>query len=471
MFPALALGRALASRGRGGDPAHRQPRCPLCRRRAALHRGQRRQPLGRDRGHAQGPGAARPGPGPEPRRPAARPAGGRRELRRLRLGPGGPGRRHEPGAAPRPRAERRVRPGQPADRALRPRGGAELRRRRPRFRPGRACAACSPAIRPAPSSPATPAVAPASDRFRVLVLGGSQGARIFSDVVPAAVALLPAELRARLVLAQQCRPEDLERVRAAYAELGFPAELATFFADVPTRMAATDLLVSRSGASTVAELLALGRPSLAGALPARGRRPSDRQCPRTGRGRCGHRGAAARAHRGAAGGGARRPDALTRAPECDGRPGPAAGPPRRGRAPARRGPGPGRGASPMTMVPHTVGPIHFVGIGGIGMSGIAEILSNLGYTVQGSDIGDSANVQRLRAAGDRGGTGPRRPEPGQGQGGRGLDRDPCGQSRAGGGACQAAAGRAPCRHAGRADAAQALDRGRPAPTARPRPRR
>ena len=50
----------------------------------------------------------------------------------------------------------------------------------------------------------------------------------------------------------------------------------------------------------------------------------------------------------------------------------------------------------MTMVPHTVGPIHFVGIGGIGMSGIAEILSNLGYRVQGSDIGDSANVQRLR---------------------------------------------------------------------------
>jgi UDP-N-acetylglucosamine--N-acetylmuramyl-(pentapeptide) pyrophosphoryl-undecaprenol N-acetylglucosamine transferase len=113
-----------------------------------------------------------------------------------------------------------------------------------------------------PEFAATPAVAPASDRFRVLVLGGSQGARIFSDVVPAAVAQLPAELRARLVLAQQCRPEDLERVRAAYAELGFPAELATFFADVPTRMAATDLLVSRSGASTVAELLALGRPSL-----------------------------------------------------------------------------------------------------------------------------------------------------------------------------------------------------------------
>jgi UDP-N-acetylglucosamine--N-acetylmuramyl-(pentapeptide) pyrophosphoryl-undecaprenol N-acetylglucosamine transferase len=110
------------------------------------------------------------------------------------------------------------------------------------------------AARLAPTAP--------SDRFRVLVLGGSQGARVFSDVVPAAVALLPAELRARLELAQQCRPEDLDRVRAAYAELGCTVELASFFSDVPERMAAVDLLVSRSGASTVAEILALGRPSL-----------------------------------------------------------------------------------------------------------------------------------------------------------------------------------------------------------------
>lgn len=107
-----------------------------------------------------------------------------------------------------------------------------------------------------------PTVQPAPGRFRVLVLGGSQGARVFSDVVPGAVALLPPELRSRLELAQQCRPEDLERVRAAYAAIGFPAELASFFTDIPTRMAAVDLLVSRSGASTVAELVALGRPSL-----------------------------------------------------------------------------------------------------------------------------------------------------------------------------------------------------------------
>ncbi|MFO1047830.1 MAG: undecaprenyldiphospho-muramoylpentapeptide beta-N-acetylglucosaminyltransferase [Geminicoccaceae bacterium] len=104
--------------------------------------------------------------------------------------------------------------------------------------------------------------AAAAERFRVLVLGGSQGARVFSDVVPAAMALLPAELRTRLSLAQQCRPEDLDRVRAAYAGSDVEVELATFFSDVPERMAGCDLLVSRSGASTVAEVLALGRPSL-----------------------------------------------------------------------------------------------------------------------------------------------------------------------------------------------------------------
>jgi len=76
------------------------------------------------------------------------------------------------------------------------------------------------------------------------------------------VALLPAALRARLAIAQQCRSEDLERVRAAYAAIAQPVELATFFDDVPARMATADLVVARSGASTVAELLALGRPAL-----------------------------------------------------------------------------------------------------------------------------------------------------------------------------------------------------------------
>jgi UDP-N-acetylglucosamine--N-acetylmuramyl-(pentapeptide) pyrophosphoryl-undecaprenol N-acetylglucosamine transferase len=107
-----------------------------------------------------------------------------------------------------------------------------------------------------------------SDRFRVLVLGGSQGARIFSDVLPEAVTLLPAEMRDRLDLSQQCRPEDLARVTAAFAAQGCAPTLASFFDDVPSRMAQADLVITRSGASTVAELLALGRPSILVPYPA-----------------------------------------------------------------------------------------------------------------------------------------------------------------------------------------------------------
>lgn len=99
-------------------------------------------------------------------------------------------------------------------------------------------------------------------RFRLLVIGGSQGARILSDVVPAAVTLLTPEQRGTLHLVQQCRPEDLERVRLAYRTIGQTVELASFFDDVPARMAAADLVIARSGASTIAELLALARPAL-----------------------------------------------------------------------------------------------------------------------------------------------------------------------------------------------------------------
>jgi len=97
---------------------------------------------------------------------------------------------------------------------------------------------------------------------RILVLGGSQGARILSEVVPAALAQLPQTMRARLAVEQQCRAEDLERAGVAYHEAGIKAELATFFHDVPERLATAHLVVSRSGASTVAELTAVGRPSI-----------------------------------------------------------------------------------------------------------------------------------------------------------------------------------------------------------------
>ena len=98
--------------------------------------------------------------------------------------------------------------------------------------------------------------------LELLVVGGSQGARILSEVLPAALAHLPKAERARLRLTQQCRPEDLERVASAYAGLGFAAELASFFDDLPERLARAQLVISRSGASSVAELLVLGRPAL-----------------------------------------------------------------------------------------------------------------------------------------------------------------------------------------------------------------
>ena len=105
--------------------------------------------------------------------------------------------------------------------------------------------------------------APAHDGpFNLVVIGGSQGARILSEVLPAALAALPQPARARIRLTQQCRPEDLARVAAAYAALGFPAELNSFYDDLPERLARAHLVISRSGASSVAELLVLGRPAL-----------------------------------------------------------------------------------------------------------------------------------------------------------------------------------------------------------------
>lgn len=105
--------------------------------------------------------------------------------------------------------------------------------------------------------------APGVDRvIDILVFGGSQGAASFSQVVPEAILSLPAALRARLRLVQQCRPEDLARVRDVYARAGIVAELAPFFADLPQRLASAHIVIGRSGASTVAELATIGRPSI-----------------------------------------------------------------------------------------------------------------------------------------------------------------------------------------------------------------
>ena len=105
---------------------------------------------------------------------------------------------------------------------------------------------------------------PAFDRarLRVLVTGGSQGAKVMSDIVPAAMELLGADMRARIGLVQQARGEDETRVREIYARLGMQAEIAPFFSDLPARMGQTHLVVARSGASTVSELAVIGRPSI-----------------------------------------------------------------------------------------------------------------------------------------------------------------------------------------------------------------
>lgn len=108
---------------------------------------------------------------------------------------------------------------------------------------------------------------PPTDTLRLLVLGGSLGARVFSDIVPPALLALPAELRVRLSVVQQCRAEDLPWVRATYQAAGIAAELASFFPDVAERLATAHLVITRAGASTVAELAVAGRPALLVPLP------------------------------------------------------------------------------------------------------------------------------------------------------------------------------------------------------------
>lgn len=103
--------------------------------------------------------------------------------------------------------------------------------------------------------------------LRVLVVGGSQGARVMSDIVPHAIEKLEPALWHRLVLTQQVRDEDMARVSAIYDRLKINAELAPFFSDLPARLASNHLVISRSGAGTVAELGAIGRPSILVPLP------------------------------------------------------------------------------------------------------------------------------------------------------------------------------------------------------------
>jgi UDP-N-acetylglucosamine--N-acetylmuramyl-(pentapeptide) pyrophosphoryl-undecaprenol N-acetylglucosamine transferase len=122
-------------------------------------------------------------------------------------------------------------------------------------------------IRPAVVEAAAMPYPDAHGPLRILVFGGSQGARVMADVVPPAIELIPMAVRARLSVTQQAREEDTARVRAAYERLGVAAEVKPFFRDLPARIAASHLVISRSGASTVAELAAIGRPAILVPLP------------------------------------------------------------------------------------------------------------------------------------------------------------------------------------------------------------
>lgn len=107
-----------------------------------------------------------------------------------------------------------------------------------------------------------PYIPPGDYPMSILVMGGSQGARILSDVAPAAIADLPEEIRRHLRVSHQARPEDVDRVTAAYAQAGIDADVQPFFHDVPARMAEAQLVISRAGASSIADLTVIGRPSI-----------------------------------------------------------------------------------------------------------------------------------------------------------------------------------------------------------------
>jgi len=109
---------------------------------------------------------------------------------------------------------------------------------------------------------AAPYIAPGDYPMSILVMGGSQGARILSDEVPSAIAKLPEHIRRNIRVSHQARVEDMPRVQTFYTEQGIDAEVQPFFNDVPTRMSEAQLVISRSGASSVADISVIGRPSI-----------------------------------------------------------------------------------------------------------------------------------------------------------------------------------------------------------------
>ena len=132
---------------------------------------------------------------------------------------------------------------------------------------GAATVALGNPVRPAVAALHGQGYAPPEQTIELLVLGGSLGAKIFGTLIPAALALLPEDLRARLKVTQQCRAEELAAARAALRGAGIEAELAPFFYDVARRLTRARLVIARAGASTVAELAVAGRPAILIPLP------------------------------------------------------------------------------------------------------------------------------------------------------------------------------------------------------------
>ncbi|MEH7829684.1 UDP-N-acetylglucosamine--N-acetylmuramyl-(pentapeptide) pyrophosphoryl-undecaprenol N-acetylglucosamine transferase [Gemmobacter denitrificans] len=109
---------------------------------------------------------------------------------------------------------------------------------------------------------AAPYIPPGDYPMSVVVIGGSQGARILSEVVPAAIAALPENLRRNLRIAHQARAEDLPSVVQAYDSAGISADVQPFFTDIPRRLSEAQLVISRSGASSIADISVIGRPAI-----------------------------------------------------------------------------------------------------------------------------------------------------------------------------------------------------------------
>jgi UDP-N-acetylglucosamine transferase subunit ALG13 len=316
--------------------------------------------------------------------------------------------------------------------------------------------------------------------FRLLVTGGSQGASILSDVVPEGLSMLPISLRRRLQVTQQCRAEDIERVRATYAELEIPADLATYFTDMPEKLSWAHLVIARAGASTLAELTVAGRPAILIPLPSA---MDDHQT--------------ANVRELVEAGGARsipqqhftpvelakqmqkmalEPGALQnaakRAWNC-GRPNAARDMADLlesiGTAPLMNDPvtvkpdclaqrAEPRWGAGMKGVATDIGTIHFIGIGGIGMSGIAEVMHNLGYRCRVRTL-PKAMWSKVAQKGHQGDDRPQGRKFGRCGGGGDIDRDQARQPRGRAGAGEAHACDPPRRNAGRTDAAQVHRRG------------